>query len=77
VCSGFGSGIQMLALLVPVLVNFLLEGPAFKDASRFCQLLHERSLQWLMKIGVQYPQVRPGQVLTHYLPGSDCETPPT
>lgn len=51
------TGIQMLSLLVPVLINFLLEGPALKDASKPCQTLHERSLQWLMKIGPQYPQV--------------------
>lgn len=48
--------VQMLALLVPVLISFLLEGPALKDASKPCQTLHERSLQWLMKIGPQYPQ---------------------
>ena len=51
------AGIQMLALLVPVLISFLLEGPTLKDASKPCQNLHERSLQWLMKIGPQYPQV--------------------
>lgn len=48
--------VEMLALLVPVLISFLLEGPALKDASKPCQTLHERSLQWLMKIGPQYPQ---------------------
>ncbi|XP_034252934.1 HEAT repeat-containing protein 5B isoform X2 [Thrips palmi] len=53
---GIMQGIQMLSLLVPVLINFLLEGPALKDASKPCQTLHERSLQWLMKIGPQYPQ---------------------
>jgi hypothetical protein len=47
----------MLTLLVPVLVNCLLEGPALKEANNFTRVLHDQSLQKLMKVGPQYPQV--------------------
>ena len=47
----------MLTLLVPILVNCLLEGPALKEANNLARVLHEQSLQKLMKIGPQYPQV--------------------
>jgi len=50
-------GIQMLTLLVPILVNCLLEGPALKEANNFNRVLHDQCLQKLMKIGPQYPQV--------------------
>lgn len=52
------SGIQMLSLLVPILVDCLLEGSSLKQANKYCKVLHEQSLQWLTKIGPQYPQVR-------------------
>lgn len=48
--------IQMLTLLVPILVNCLLEGPALKEANNFNRVLHDQCLQKLMKIGPQYPQ---------------------
>ncbi|XP_067013409.1 HEAT repeat-containing protein 5B [Anabrus simplex] len=48
--------IQMLTLLVPILVNCLLEGSALKQANKYCHVLHEQSLCRLMKIGPQYPQ---------------------
>ncbi|XP_014275349.1 HEAT repeat-containing protein 5B isoform X4 [Halyomorpha halys] len=48
--------IQMLKLLVPELIDCLLEGPTLKEANKQCKTLHEKSLQWLMKIGPQYPQ---------------------
>lgn len=48
--------IQMLSLLVPILVDCLLEGPSLKQANKFCRALHDHSLQWLTKIGPQYPQ---------------------
>lgn len=51
------AGIQMLTLLVPILVNCLLEGPALKEANNFNKVLHDQCLQKLMKIGPQYPQV--------------------
>ncbi|KAK9890049.1 hypothetical protein WA026_008857 [Henosepilachna vigintioctopunctata] len=49
--------IQMLTLLVPVLISYLLEGQTLKSANKFSVKLHEASLQWLMKIGPKYPQV--------------------
>lgn len=51
------SGIQMLKLLVPVLVNCLLEGLALKEANKYSKTLHEHCLQSLMVIGPQYPEV--------------------
>ncbi|XP_049845033.1 HEAT repeat-containing protein 5B isoform X1 [Schistocerca gregaria] len=48
--------VEMLSLLVPILISCLLEGPAFKEANKFRQMLHEQCLQKLMKIGPQYPQ---------------------
>nr|XP_022914802.1 HEAT repeat-containing protein 5B isoform X2 [Onthophagus taurus] len=48
--------IQMLMLLIPILINFLLEGQALRSASKHSKMLHESSLQWLMKIGPKYPQ---------------------
>lgn len=50
-------GIQMLTLLVPILISFLLEGNQLRSATKFTIQLHEQSLQWLMKIGPKYPQV--------------------
>lgn len=48
----------MLTLLVPILIRFLLEGSQQRTSTKFCIQLHEQSLQWLMKIGPKYPQVR-------------------
>ncbi|KAL7035637.1 hypothetical protein ACKWTF_008482 [Chironomus riparius] len=48
--------IQMLTLLVPILISFLLEGNQLRSATKFTIQLHEQSLQWLMKIGPKYPQ---------------------
>ncbi|XP_031336319.1 HEAT repeat-containing protein 5B-like [Photinus pyralis] len=48
-------GIQMLALLVPVLINYLLDATALRSADKYAITLHEVSLQWLMKIGPKYP----------------------
>ncbi|XP_069685594.1 HEAT repeat-containing protein 5B isoform X2 [Periplaneta americana] len=48
--------VQMLTLLVPILVNCLLEGPALKEANNFTRALHDQCLQKLMKVGPQYPQ---------------------
>lgn len=47
----------MLKLLVPVLVNCLLEGLALKEANKYCRTLSEYCLQALMVIGPQYPEV--------------------
>lgn len=48
--------IQMLSLLVPILISYLLEGQALRSANAFSLNLHQVSLQWLMKIGPKYPQ---------------------
>nr|CAD7398135.1 unnamed protein product [Timema poppensis] len=48
--------IQMLTLLVPILVNCLLEDSAIRDADKSRRTLHEQCLQKLMKVGPQYPE---------------------
>lgn len=47
--------IQMLTLLIPILINYLLEPEQFRVRPKHCVQLHEQSLQWLMKIGPKYP----------------------
>ncbi|XP_066155601.1 HEAT repeat-containing protein 5B isoform X1 [Euwallacea fornicatus] len=47
--------IQMLSLLVPILVNYLVKNPRDKTL-RYVVSLHEASLEKLMKIGPIYPQ---------------------
>ncbi|XP_076643444.1 HEAT repeat-containing protein 5B isoform X1 [Halictus rubicundus] len=49
-------GIQMLTLLVPILINYLLEGDQLQHASKYQLSLHQQSFQWLNKIGPKYPQ---------------------
>jgi len=51
------SGIQMLTLLVPILINYLLEGDELQRATKYQASLHQQSFQWLNKIGPKYPQV--------------------
>lgn len=46
----------MLKLLVPILVNCLLEGLALKEANKYTRALHEHCLQALKVIGPQYPE---------------------
>ncbi|XP_049821749.1 HEAT repeat-containing protein 5B isoform X2 [Aethina tumida] len=48
--------LQMLSLLVPILVNYLLIDQALRSANKYAVQLHEISLQTLMKIGPKYPQ---------------------
>ncbi|KOC63073.1 HEAT repeat-containing protein 5B [Habropoda laboriosa] len=48
--------IQMLTLLVPILINYLLEGDQLQHASKYQLSLHQQSFQWLNKIGPKYPQ---------------------
>ncbi|KAG7212607.1 hypothetical protein KM043_012898 [Ampulex compressa] len=48
--------IQMLTLLVPILINYLLEGDQLVHASKYQLSLHQQSFQWLNKIGPKYPQ---------------------
>lgn len=50
-------GIQMLSLLVPILVSYLLSNPRDKSLNKYSVSLHEVSLEKLMKIGPTYPQV--------------------
>lgn len=47
----------MLTLLVPILINYLLEGDQLQLASKYQSSLHQQSFQWLNKIGPKYPQV--------------------
>lgn len=47
----------MLTLLVPILINYLLEGDQLQNASKYQITLHQQSFQWLNKIGPKYPQV--------------------
>lgn len=51
------SGIQMLSLLVPILITYLLDPAGLTAAKRQAVQLHENSLQWLKKIGPKYPEV--------------------
>lgn len=46
----------MLTLLVPILINYLLEPHLLKTSTKHRIQLHDQSLQWLMKIGPKYPQ---------------------
>uniref|UniRef100_A0A1B6GMZ3 HEAT repeat-containing protein 5A n=1 Tax=Cuerna arida TaxID=1464854 RepID=A0A1B6GMZ3_9HEMI len=46
--------IQMLSMLVPILVDYLLESPT--TANKYSLALHEHCLQVLKQIGPQYPQ---------------------
>lgn len=48
--------IQLLSLLIPVLVNYLIVGQSRTSANQYSLALHDVSLQWLMKIGPKYPQ---------------------
>ncbi|XP_065165699.1 HEAT repeat-containing protein 5B isoform X3 [Atheta coriaria] len=49
-------GIQMLTLIVPILISYLLDGQVLRSSGKYSLKLHESSLQWLMKIGPKYPQ---------------------
>ncbi|XP_012280989.1 HEAT repeat-containing protein 5B isoform X2 [Orussus abietinus] len=48
--------IQMLTLLVPILINYLLEDDKLQYSSKYQISLHQQSFQWLNKIGPKYPQ---------------------
>lgn len=51
----FLTGIQMIALLVPVLIAFLYDPSKLQSLTKYQRQLHEQSLQWLIKIGPKYP----------------------
>lgn len=48
-------GVQLLALLVPTLISYLLNENAFSSASAVSKELHEFALQDLTRIGPLYP----------------------
>lgn len=48
----------MLTLLVPVLINYLLDGEQLQNGTKYQISLHQHSFQWLNKIGPKYPQVK-------------------
>lgn len=49
------TGVQLLALLVPTLISYLLDETSFSSASSSSKGLHEFALQNLMHIGPLYP----------------------
>ena len=55
-CFCFVTGINLLSLLLPILVSFLLEEKAYSSASPATKTLHDESLQKLVKIGPLYPE---------------------
>lgn len=57
----------MLTLLVPILINYLLEGDQLQHASKYQLSLHQQSFQWLNKIGPKYPQVLGAYSLNIYI----------
>lgn len=48
-------GVQLLALLVPTLISYLLDENAFSSATPTSKGLHEFALRDLMRIGPLYP----------------------
>lgn len=48
-------GVQLLALLVPTLVSYLLDENAISSAPQVSKALHDFALQNLMRIGPLYP----------------------
>lgn len=57
----------MLTLLVPILINYLLEGDQLQHASKYQLSLHQQSFQWLNKIGPKYPQVGTWFIVFKYM----------
>lgn len=50
------TGIQLLTLLVPILISYLIDSHQMKNSTKYSRQLHDQSLQWLMRIGPKYPQ---------------------
>ena len=48
----------MLTLIVPILINFLLESDELQKSSKYQVSLHQQSFQWLNIVGPKYPQVK-------------------
>lgn len=51
----FPVGVQLLALLVPTLISYLLDENAISSAPQVSRSLHDFALQNLMRIGPLYP----------------------
>ena len=49
------AGIDLLQLLMPIMVSFLVDPSALSSASAITRRLHDNVLQRLIKIGPQYP----------------------
>ncbi|MEQ2277141.1 HEAT repeat-containing protein 5B [Xenotaenia resolanae] len=49
------TGVQLLALLVPTLISYLLDENAISSAPQVSRNLHDFALQNLMRIGPLYP----------------------
>lgn len=54
-CGPSQTGVQLLALLVPTLISYLLDDTTFSTASTASKGLHEFALQNLMHTGPLYP----------------------
>lgn len=50
-------GPQLLAVLLPLLISFLLDENALASAPAVSRSLHEAALQELMRLGPQYSAV--------------------
>ena len=53
--SDMSTGVQLLALLVPTMISYLLDDSDFTSASQTSKGLHDFALQNLMRIGPLYP----------------------
>lgn len=51
----FSAGVQLLALLVPTLISYLLDENTASSAPQISKSLHDFALQNLMRIGPLYP----------------------
>uniref|UniRef100_A0A8D8UIW2 HEAT repeat-containing protein 5A n=1 Tax=Cacopsylla melanoneura TaxID=428564 RepID=A0A8D8UIW2_9HEMI len=49
-------GTQMLSILVPILIKFLIDRTDSSYVNKHARALHEQSIQILMKVGPLYPQ---------------------
>ncbi|KAI8437678.1 hypothetical protein MSG28_011922 [Choristoneura fumiferana] len=49
-------GIQMLWLVVPIVISYLVAGSELSRAPPPARALHEFALQWLTRVGPKHPQ---------------------
>lgn len=59
-CCDFVSGPQLVSVLLPVLISFLLDENALASAAGPSRSLHAWALQELMRLGPQHPSVLRG-----------------